>query len=76
MGGPPIAISGENGVVPFEEHRFRKKTFLVTTPVSYYSAYLPKDLASIGSRTRVGVLSEKGTGNFTLIRYFTVKSFA
>ena len=24
----------------------------------------------------VCVLSEKGTGNFTLIRYFTVKSFA
>ena len=24
MGPPPIAIPGENGVVPFEEHRFRK----------------------------------------------------
>ena len=50
MGGPPIAISGENGVVSFEEHRF-PKTVRGYHPFSYYNAYLPKDAASIGSRT-------------------------
>ena len=46
MGAPPIAISGENADIPFEEHRFPKNV-PGYHPLSYYSAYLPKRVASI-----------------------------
>ena len=56
MGGPPIAISGENADIPFEKHRFVKTVpgyhpfFLIIAPIYQKMRHL----LGAGPRERAG----------------------